>query len=92
MVASCYKLAPAEDTKTGFIPEGRLMKKKPPFIRISSPYPLKETLAKQKQILLPIECYRDKSSGCSNDDLLFERSASLNRLDSFAYFSHQGEK
>jgi hypothetical protein len=26
------------------------------------------------------------------DDLLFERSASLNCLDSFAYFSHQGEK
>jgi hypothetical protein len=27
-----------------------------------------------------------------NDAPLFERSASLERLDSFAYFSHQGEK
>ena len=31
-------------------------------------------------------------SGCNSDDLQFERSASLNQVDSFASFSHQGEK
>jgi hypothetical protein len=42
---------------------------------------------------MPIGSYRAKKvAGATFDDLLFERSASLNRLDSFAYFSHQGEK
>jgi hypothetical protein len=45
------------------------------------------------RIFILLVCYWQKAvAGAINDASLFERSASLKRLDSFAYFSHQGEK